>query len=68
VFLIASDLFNKADYNTVTNYFNQRNSQITNLDNRYIKLGFSYKFGNSTLSSNEKNSYNKERNRIQNRD
>lgn len=68
VSLIASDLFNKADYNTVTNYFNQRNSQITNLDNRYIKLGFSYKFGNSTLSSNEKNSYNKERNRIQNRD
>ncbi|OIQ23449.1 outer membrane beta-barrel family protein [Lacinutrix sp. MedPE-SW] len=68
VSLIASDLFNKADYNTVTNYFNQRNSQFTNLDNRYIKLGFSYKFGNSTLSSNEKNSYNKERNRIQNRD
>jgi len=66
--LVASDLFNAADYNVSTNYLNQRNSQFTDLDNRYIKLGFSYKFGNSTLESNEKEKQNKERDRIKNSD
>jgi len=62
--LIASDLFNKADFKTSTNYLNQSFSQFTNLDNRYVKLGFSYKFGNSTLKTNEKDRSHSERSRI----
>ena len=66
--LLASDLFNTADFKTSTQYLNQNFSQFTNLDNRYIKLGFSYKFGNSTLKTNEKEKYTTERNRIKTKD
>ena len=66
--LLASDLFNTADFKTSTQYLNQNFSQFTNLDNRYIKLGFSYKFGNSTLKTNEKDKYSIERNRINTKD
>lgn len=64
LFLNVSDIFNKSDFYTNTNYLNQRNRKFTNVDTRYIKLGFSYKFGNSTLETNEKYIDHKERDRI----
>ncbi len=65
--LIASDLFNKEDFATSTRYLNQSNSQFSDLDNRYIKLGFSYKFGNTTLETNEKDKSRTERDRLKER-
>ena len=66
--LVASDLFNTQDFKTTSNFLNQSNTRFADQDNRYVKLGFSYKFGNSTLETNEKDKSNKERNRIQARD
>lgn len=66
--LSAADLFNTADFDTNTQYLNQRNYYNTNLDNRYIKLGFRYKFGNTILKTNERQLNIKERERIKERD
>lgn len=65
--LIASDLFNKEDFATSTRYLNQSNSQFTDQDTRYIKIGFSYKFGNTTLETNEKDKSRTERDRLKER-
>jgi len=51
--LTASDLFNAQEYSTATNYLNQFNTRLINNDERYIKLGFRYKFGNTKLTTNE---------------
>jgi hypothetical protein len=66
--LSASDLFNLADFDTTTDYLNQRNYNNVDLDNRYIKLGFRYKFGNTILQTNERQKEVKERERINERD
>ena len=66
--LSAADLFNLGDFDTTTNYLNQRSYYNTNLDNRYIKLGFRYKFGNTKLQTNERQIDIKERERIKERD
>ncbi|MCX7548787.1 TonB-dependent receptor [Xanthomarina sp. F1114] len=65
--LSAADLFNLGDFDTTTEYLNQRNYYNTNLDNRYIKLGFRYKFGNTILKTNERQLDIKERDRIKER-
>ncbi len=52
--LSASDLFNFQDSESSTRYLNQFSSSFTDLDNRYIKLGFRYKFGNTKLETNER--------------
>ena len=52
--LAVSDLLNEQDFRVVSKYVNQDNSRYFNQDNRYIKLGFSYRFGNTTLKSNER--------------
>ena len=62
--LILSDLFNEQDFFITTNFANQNNTSFINLDNRYIKLGFNYKFGNSKLSTNERTSSVEERDRL----
>ena len=64
--LSAADLFNKGDFKTKTDYLNQRSNYNTDLDNRYIKVGFRYKFGNTILQTNERHKEVKERNRINN--
>jgi len=51
--LIASDLFNDQKFVHITKYLNQDNTNSISLDNRYIKLGFRYKFGNTKLTTNE---------------
>jgi outer membrane receptor protein involved in Fe transport len=65
--LIASGLFNTQDFRTSSNYLNQKNSQFSNLDTRYIKLGFSYKFGNTTLETNERSKEKEELDRLKER-
>lgn len=62
--LMVSDLFNKQDFKVVSMYNNQDNSNFTNLDNRYVKLGFSYKFGNTNLETNAHIKGTSERDRL----
>lgn len=65
--LSISDLFNRQDYSRTTKFLNQ-NSLISNdLDTRYIKLGFRYKFGNTKLSTNQRSSSKEERDRLKNK-
>jgi len=52
--LSVEDLFNEQDYRFGTRYSNQSSRQFTNADNRFVKLGFRYKFGNTKLSANER--------------
>ena len=63
--LVISDLFNEQDFAVTSRYINQRNSNFTDSDTRYIKLGFSYKFGNTTLTTNEQTISKKERDRLE---
>lgn len=62
--LSASDLFNQQDYDVRTRYLNQSNSARFNIDNRYIKLGFRYKFGNTNLETNQHTKEQEETDRL----
>lgn len=62
--LAFADLFNKQDFAVRTKYGRQDNYNFHNQDNRYIKLGFSYKFGNTSLQTNERTKDKKERDRL----
>ena len=62
--LAFADLFNKQDFTVRTKYGRQDNLSFHNQDNRYVKLGFSYKFGNITLQTNERTKSKKERDRL----
>ncbi|MGB1210335.1 MAG: TonB-dependent receptor domain-containing protein [Lacinutrix venerupis] len=63
--LAFADLFNSQDFGVVSKFGNQNNRNYTNLDNRYVKLGFNYKFGNTTLKTNERTKELKERSRLE---
>ena len=65
--LLISDLFNEQDFYWVTKFANQNSTNYVNLDNRYIRLGFRYKFGNTKLSTNERTSSVDERGRLGNK-
>lgn len=62
--LSAEDLFNYQDERTLIEYQNQSSILNTDIDNRYIKLGFRYKFGNTKLSTNERITEAEERDRL----
>ncbi|GAA0736983.1 outer membrane beta-barrel family protein [Gaetbulibacter jejuensis] len=63
--LSAEDLFNRQDFTDRSRYLNQNSKLFTDVDNRYIKIGFRYMFGNTNLSSNSRTSNLQERNRLQ---
>lgn len=63
--LAIADLFNTQDYGVKTRYANQDNYLFYDDDNRYIKLGFSYKFGNTTLKTNARTAEREERERLE---
>ena len=63
--LAIADLFNQQDYGVTNRYLNQDSYTYTDEDSRYIKLGFSYKFGNTTLETNERIKELKERDRLE---
>ena len=62
--LSVSDLFNQQDYSTTTSYLNQSSSRFVDADNRYVKFGFRYKFGNTKLNTNERTTSAEERERL----
>ncbi|WP_179021427.1 outer membrane beta-barrel family protein [Winogradskyella forsetii] len=62
--LAVEDIFNLQDYDTSTRYLNQSSSSFIDDDNRYIKLGFRYNFGNTKLSTNERATSAEERERL----
>lgn len=62
--LAVEDFFNLQNYETSTRYLNQSGSSFVNLDSRYIKLGFRYKFGNTKLNTNERTTSAEERERL----
>ncbi len=66
--LSVSDLFNMQDFDLATQYQNQFNTQTTDVDNRYVRLGFRYKFGNTKLESNARAIDSEERERLERTD
>lgn len=62
--LTVSDLFNMHNFDVSTQYQNQFNTQFVDVDDRYVRLGFRYKFGNTKLQTNERTSDTEERNRL----
>ncbi|MDG5491040.1 TonB-dependent receptor [Psychroserpens sp. SPM9] len=58
------DLFNMQDWDVATQYQNQFNTQFVDEDNRYVKLGFRYKFGNTRLETNQRTKATEERDRL----
>lgn len=68
--LSFSDLFNRQNYFTTTTIlepsspFYQNSSLYQDIDSRYIKFGFRYKFGNTRLSTNERGLSVDERDRL----
>nr|WP_321221347.1 outer membrane beta-barrel family protein [uncultured Psychroserpens sp.] len=62
--LSVSDLFNMHDFDLSTRYQNQFNTQFVDIDDRYIRLGFRYKFGNTRLETNERTKDLEERDRL----
>ena len=62
--LSINDIFNLQDEDASIRYLNQSSRRFTNLDNRSIKLGFRYKFGNTKLNTNERTTELEERDRL----
>jgi len=65
IFLAVSDIFNTQDLGLTNRYLNQDSYSFRDEDTRYVKLGFSYKFGNTTLETNERINELKERDRLE---
>ena len=63
--LSAEDLFNEQDYFWTVDYLNQSNTSFTDSDNRFVKLGFRYNFGNTKLNTNEQGTEAEERDRLE---
>ncbi|GAB4153640.1 MAG: outer membrane beta-barrel family protein [Winogradskyella sp.] len=66
--LSADDIFNMQDYDISINYLNQSSHRLIDIDNRFIKLGFRYNFGNTKLSTNERTTSAEERDRLKDLD
>lgn len=64
LFLSVDDIFNMQDFDTSINYLNQSSTRFIDSDNRFIKLGFRYKFGNTKLNTNERATSAEERDRL----
>ena len=62
--LAIQDIFNLQDYDTSVQYLNQSSRSFVDADNRTIKIGFRYKFGNTKLSTNERATSAEERERL----
>ncbi|WP_460220365.1 TonB-dependent receptor domain-containing protein [Psychroserpens sp. MEBiC05023] len=62
--LSVSDFFGMHDFEVSTKYQNQFNIQFVDIDDRYVRLGFRYKFGNTRLETNERTTTTEERDRL----
>ena len=65
VSLSVEDIFNYFDVEARTRYQNQSNNLIVDYDNRFVKVAFRYKFGNTKLETNERRISTEERNRLE---
>ncbi|MBN4070787.1 TonB-dependent receptor family protein, partial [Olleya sp. AH-315-F22] len=68
VSLTVSDLFNTQEFRASNRYLNQFNTRVIDTDNRYITLGFRYKFGNTKLTTNERTNDLEELERLSEKD
>lgn len=64
VSLAAEDILGKANATYVSRYLNQDNSFSPLPETRFVRLGFTYKFGNAGLSDNERDLKKEERDRL----
>ena len=64
----VSDIFDLQDYHVSTRFLNQDSFNLTDLDTRYVRVGFRYKFGNTKLSTNQKTLSKEERDRLRESD
>ncbi|MFK7832185.1 MAG: TonB-dependent receptor [Winogradskyella sp.] len=62
--LSVEDLFNYQDSDSSLRYRDQSSASFVDSDNRFIKLGFRYRFGNTKLSTNERATAAEERERL----
>lgn len=62
--LSVGDIFNYQDFRTSVRYQNQFSFGESDIDNRYVKFGFRYKFGNTRLETNERPINQAERDRL----
>ncbi len=62
--LSVEDIFDLQDYDLSINYLNQSSKSFADIDNRFIKLGFRYNFGNTKLSTNERTTTEEGRDRL----
>ncbi|WP_282042123.1 TonB-dependent receptor domain-containing protein [Winogradskyella flava] len=62
--LAIDDIFNLQDYDSSIRYLNQSSRNFTDSDNRFIKVGFRYNFGNTKLNTNERTTSAEERKRL----
>ena len=66
VSLRASDIFLTSDFTIENKYNNQNNKYYAKFDNRWVRLGLRYKFGNTKLQTNENIKELDERDRLKN--
>ncbi|WP_299129193.1 outer membrane beta-barrel family protein [uncultured Winogradskyella sp.] len=66
--LAVEDFFNLHDYKSSLRYLDQSSRNFTDLDNRFVRLGFRYKFGNTKLNKNERSTSEEGRDRIKDLD
>ena len=52
------------DFDVSTQYQNQFNRQFIDIDDRFVRLGFRYNFGNTKLDSNQRSIETEERDRL----
>lgn len=60
----ANDIFLGSDFTVKNNYLDQNNQYYARLDNRWVRLGLRYNFGNTRLSTNESIKELEERDRL----
>ena len=63
--LSVSDLFNMQDPQSSVRYQNQFSFGNADIDDRFVRLGFRYKFGNTKLNSNARSIDTEERERLE---
>ncbi|WP_435135669.1 TonB-dependent receptor domain-containing protein [Formosa sp. A9] len=64
--LKASDIFRTTDFTVKNKYLNQDNAYYNRFDNQWIRFGLRYNFGNTKLTTNEKEEKDlNERDRLQ---
>ena len=62
--LSIEDIFNYQDFKSSIRYLNQSYRRFDDIDNRFVRLGFRYRFGNTKLNTNERTTDEEQRTRL----